>query len=1040
MSIATISRLLKIKVEKEDSFQVDFKEYNNNNNHFSTNIDDETKNIDKSSISFVNQNPKQQTNVNSIPPASKMKKEDAKDKKTTQKIMHVSEIVKNVAARSDNHYLQRLYKILNTSWASSRTKNLITEYIIYKSRGILPSVFVEKFQGDFAMGYEEQQIVYTLELLVRLETGLVLNMNKLNFLTWLDSTSARMRVLAMIGLLAIVEQIPEKAYALDGFIDSIESKFYTILTNVPLVSCEQNNKTSFSGLLGRLGYGLLKSIEPSLLEPSGYPARDFFTILNTLPSSEGHIYHDKHLVHVTLFSMIYAWFLALYHPSHDNNTSYSFLPLDMNLEMEEVIVRYCTRLLDQVAMPKVSSYIEGSGLNDPRLQDDLHEAVTLEALRMLDLLCQRNASIVTRLFPIVKRFAIDKFNAHIRRTNSRHSPIIFLTAIQFFVNHNEVTTMFDVDPIFRSFFHDYLRLYYRNSMLAFETIRFCIFNKRKLLTHTNILFLYFPALLKLVAWHPRSFRNEFVELLPALISPPSCMELLHSILDLPLLASIMESSLENPQALTRKQSVNFDTTGPQKQFANFNENNRNKAKIRKQGREKNKIQNEVYVSTNTGNEGGIDVSSVNAGNSFQHRNIRENEYGKLDADENHIQNDHGKAVKDGSILGRDENKRNELSYLNQVTNYMLRDESSSYGSSGPQKLQRQTAFNSLSGMDGCIWGLDAMKVTVEKLCRQKNVTLRVHEVCLLVPALLNTYFDVMLVDAPEECVCAMVRVIFCRFGMLYGPLQFQGRVRRLLLDRLLASFQKFSHFLMPMKHNIFHVLSDVDPSSNCSELALHACWIVGEYANVNKAHPAMINDLFEALETIIYERLFILGGSSNNTNWIEKNDIDKHNPIPVGIENMENDDAFITEAGMDDDSATVGSIQNENNNEKLNIGLLHKSKYLYPTRLMHVLVSTLTKLGAWTSDLAPRAQLCLAKVISTRKGFHNSVRTRAKESIRLLKLSSVASKIFDLNSINETAYTSNGMVDSSGLRSSLSFLLQPSTTFNAGIKLHDFNL
>ena len=52
-------------------------------------------------------------------------------------------------------------------------------------------------------------------------------------------------------------------------------------------------------------------------------------------------------------------------------------------------------------------------------------------------------------------------------------------------------------------------------------------------------------------------------------------------------------------------------------------------------------------------------------------------------------------MKDGNIFGRDENKRNELSYLNQVTNYMLRDESSSYGSSGPQKLQRQTAFNSL---------------------------------------------------------------------------------------------------------------------------------------------------------------------------------------------------------------------------------------------------------------------------------------------------------------------------------------------------------
>ena len=126
--------------------------------------------------------------------------------------------------------------------------------------------------------------------------------------------------------------------------------------------------------------------------------------------------------------------------------------------------------------------------------------------------------------------------------------------------------MFDVDPIFRSFFHDYLRRYYRNNLLAFETLRFCIFNKRKLLTHTNMLSLYFPALLKLVAWHPRSFLKEFTELLPALVSPSSCMELFHSIIDLPFLASVMESSFENPSSLVREQSINFDTTGPQNQF------------------------------------------------------------------------------------------------------------------------------------------------------------------------------------------------------------------------------------------------------------------------------------------------------------------------------------------------------------------------------------------------------------------------------------------------------------------------------------------
>ena len=74
-------------------------------------------------------------------------------------------------------------------------------------------------------------------------------------------------------------------------------------------------------------------------------------------------------------------------------------------------------------------------------------------------------------------------------------------------------------------------------------------------------------------------------------------------------------------------------------------------------------------------------------------------------------------------------------------------------------------------------GYPAMQ-DADKLCHKSNVTIRVHEVCLLVPQLLNVYFDAMLVDAPEECVCAMVRVIFSRFGMLYGPIAFRGRVRR----------------------------------------------------------------------------------------------------------------------------------------------------------------------------------------------------------------------------------------------------------------------
>ena len=893
--------------------------------------------------------------------------------------------------------LQRIYKAMDSAWASKRTKVLMTEYVICVSKGVLPSIFSSKLDENFSPMYEEDNVAYFIELLVRLETGEVLGKNVLRLLTWLDATSARLRILSMAALLAIVQKHPKIIREIDGFIESFESKLYSVLTNVPLVSIEQSNQ-SFGGLLGRLGYGLLKSVEPSLLEPSGYPARNFFTVLNTLPS-DGHMYQTSHLVHVAFFSMVYPWLLGLHHPAHDNTKLSNLLPLRISTSIETEIVRYCTRLLDQIAMPKATTYMEGVDVNDPRLQDDLHEAITAEALKLLDLLCQRNASIVTRIFPIVKRFAIDKFNAHIRRTNSRHSPVAFLAAMQFFINHNEVTTMFDVDPIFRSFFHDYLRRYYRNNLLAFETLRFCIFNKRKLLTHTNMLSLYFPALLKLVAWHPRSFLKEFTELLPALVSPSSCMELFHSILDLPFLASVMESSFENPFALVREQSINFNTTGPQKQFENIRAEQSSAglspANIRLGNRQREK---ELH-----GNNNVQDRNDAQFSNSIS-------KLSQVDMNAGHRNFSVNRNRKDDQLTRLGSTGDGGVDYVDQLISYLLRDESLSYGSSGPQTLHRQTAFDTLSGMEGCIWGTPEIQDAAHKLCHKSNVTIRVHEVCLLVPQLLNVYFDVMLVDAPEECVCAMVRVIFSRFGMLYGPIAFRGRVRRVLLDRLLAAFEKFSHFLVPLKHNMVHAVTNVDSDSNCSELGLHCCWLIGKYASANKVQVAVITDLFEALETIVYERLFIISGSGNPVSTEDE----------IRSPRIAANDSVQLEAAQSAIETTTAHVGNQ-----------------YPTRLMHVLISTLAKLGACISDLAPRAQLCLAKVLSTSTGFHYSVRNRAKELVRLLKLSSVASKIFDMNNTGESEIKNQ---HGQRLKSSLTFLLRPSGTFKAGIKLHNFSL
>ena len=63
---------------------------------------------------------------------------------------------------------------------------------------------------------------------------------------------------------------------------------------------------------------------------------------------------------------------------------------------------------------------------------------------------------------------------------------------------------------------------------------------------------------------------------------------------------------------------------------------------------------------------------------------------------------------------------------------------------------------------------------------------------------------------------------------------------------------------------------------------------------------------------------------------------------------------------------------------------------LHAARLMHVLISAMTKLGARVTDLALRVQLCLSKIINHRFTLHRSIRDRAVECLQLLRVSSVA--------------------------------------------------
>ena len=101
-------------------------------------------------------------------------------------------------------------------------------------------------------------------------------------------------------------------------------------------------------------------------------------------------------------------------------------------------------------------------------------------------------------------------------------------------------------------------------------------------------------------------------------------------------------------------------------------------------------------------------------------------------------------------------------------------------------------------------------------------------------------------------------------GLLFGPPNFQGRVRRILIERCLACLSKNPQLLRVHLVPIIEIMMSSgassgvggDSSSGLRELALNMCWIVGEHATAEVVGLRAVTDLFGALETLAYEHIF----------------------------------------------------------------------------------------------------------------------------------------------------------------------------------------
>ncbi|CAK0829468.1 unnamed protein product, partial [Prorocentrum cordatum] len=94
-----------------------------------------------------------------------------------------------------------------------------------------------------------------------------------------------------------------------------------------------------------------------------------------------------------------------------------------------------------------------------------------------------------------------------------------------------------------------------------------------------------------------------------------------------------------------------------------------------------------------------------------------------------------------------------------------------------------------SGLGGvCVWETrdEAQLSMIRTLWNSLPVTPRVSSVCKLVPRFLRVYFDVLLTNAPPQCIERVVPLLLQRFASLYPVDFFLIAGHSLIIDTLQA--------------------------------------------------------------------------------------------------------------------------------------------------------------------------------------------------------------------------------------------------------------
>lgn len=255
-----------------------------------------------------------------------------------------------------------------------------------------------------------------------------------------------------------------------------------------------------------------------------------------------------------------------------------------------------------------------------------------------------------------------------------------------------------------------------------------------------------------------------------------------------------------------------------------------------------------------------------------------------------------------------------------------------------------------SGVTINFWESTNTLALLKGFLNEVYLTPRIYRICKLVPKYLEIYFDVIFRFGENQLLNQLLTAIFDRIDQLFPYKPFEKKVRSTLIDKMLAALEKYPQLIIQHQDLIIEYIGDTIVSGR-DELILHLIWAIGEYVSCEYEEydlGKVFTKYDEALELFAFEHM--------------------SNSIALTQEQTTKD--FTTK------------------------------KQVFNTRMMLVIISTLTKLASKWQPLKTRVILYLEKYLINSQYFHPSVIERTKQCLNMLKHPSISQMIMGTNENN----------------------------------------